>query len=227
MARTATLLELRTRAYKRSGNENETGRFPAAEVTVDVNESIAALYDMLVECWGSDRFEASQTISVTSGTSTYALAAAFMDLLAVELIDGGNRFALNKFMRGEKPSLLSTSAVYGPRPTMYSLIGANIELLPTPSAAYTLTVRYVPAATELVSDSDTFDGVNGWEEWVVVDVARKMATKDRDFQLVQVLDADKLRLEERIRARAPQRDRTGKRRIVDVRGYSSVRRRLG
>ena len=228
MARTATLAEMRTRAYRRSGNESETTRFPTAEVTTDINESIADLYDRLLRAWGTDRFEASQSIAVSlAGGSTYALAAAFLELLAVE-IDGTSqglgKYALKRFMRGEKADLSNTNSTTGTAPTMYSLIGANVEVLPAPGANYTLTVRYVPAATKLVNDADAFDGINGWEEWVVVDVARKLATKDRDFALVNVLQADLARLTERIAARASQRDRGGHRRVVDVR--QSWRRRL-
>lgn len=218
MARTATLLELRTRAYRRAGMENETSRFPAAEVTIDVNESIADLYDQLLRSWGSTRFESAQTVNVTAGTSTYALAAGFLELLAVEMAETtGAVWALDLFMRSEKPDLRRTDFATGARPSMYALIGSNVEIYPVPPAAYTMTVRYVPAATKLANDADTFDGINGWEEWVVVDTARKLATKDRDFALVQVLSADLARLNERIAARAPQRDRGGHRRVVDVR----------
>lgn len=225
MARTATLLELRTRAYRRAGNEAETSRYPGSEVTIDVNESIADLYDRLVRAWGSTRFEAEQVISVTSGTSLYALAASFLQLLSVTVYNGASTWPLDLFMRGERAALTSQSVPHGDRPLAYRIVGENIELLPTPRASFTLTLRYVPAATELVLDADTFDGVNGWEEWVVVDVARKMATKDRDFQLVQILTADLDRLNERIVASAPARDRAGHRRIVDVRGYAGNRYR--
>ena len=70
---------------------------------------------------------------------------------------------------------------------------------------------------KLVNESDTLDGINGWEEYVVVDAARKMATKARDQMLVNELKEDRERLRERIKALAGKRDRHLPRRVVDVR----------
>lgn len=219
MARTATLLELRTRSYQRGGFESATDRFPAAEVNGLINESIADLYDQILRARGFDSFETASSFTTTAGTSIYTLGAPFYELLAVSIDAGSGAVPVERFMTKERPWLTSGSDGCG-NAFMYKLVGGNLELLPTPAAVYTVEFRYVPAASLLTVDGDTFDGINGWEEWVVVDVARKMATKERDFELVGVLNADLQRLASRIRELAGARDRASNRRPVDVRGRS-------
>ena len=41
------------------------------------------------------------------------------------------------------------------------------------------TVWYLPVLADLVNDSDTFDGVSGWENWVVWDVVTQLAARDQ------------------------------------------------
>jgi len=220
MARTATLLEMRNRAYQRGGFENATARFPTAEVNALINESIADLWDQVLRARGFDKYETTTTVTTSAGTSTYALSWMFYELLGVSINPGSGlrSYPLERFMALERPELADTSVPRTGYPYYYKLLGDNIELLPIPQGAYSVELRYIPAATRLVSDSDTFDGINGWEEWVVVDVVRKMATKERDWEFVAALQGDLSRLAERIRTLAGARDRAGKQRVVDVRG---------
>jgi hypothetical protein len=220
MARTATLEEMRDRAYQRGGYESAVKRFPEAEVNGLINESIADLWDQLLRVRGVDSFETITTITTVAGTSVYGIPAGFYELLAVS-VNAGNglgSYPVERFMMKERPGLANPAIPRYGYPYFYKLLGQNIELLPIPQGAYSVEVRYVPTATELAADSDTFDGVNGWEEWVVVDVARKMATKERDWEQLGALQADLRRLEDRIRALGGARDRASNRRVVDVRG---------
>jgi hypothetical protein len=41
------------------------------------------------------------------------------------------------------------------------------------------TVWYLPVLDDLVDDTDTFDGVSGWENWVVWDVVCQLAARDQ------------------------------------------------
>jgi len=220
MARTATLAEMRNRAYQRGGFENAIKRFPNAEVNALVNESIADLWDQILRARGFDGYETSTTITTSSGVSVYSVPATFYELLAVAINPGNGlgSYPLERFMMRERPQLANPAVPRYGYPYAYKLLGDNIEVLPAPQGAYSLELRYVPSATELSSDLDTFDGINGWEEWAVVDAARKMATKERDFELVGALQADLARLTDRIRALAGARDRASNRRVVDVRG---------
>jgi len=41
--------------------------------------------------------------------------------------------------------------------------------VPTPNWSATVTHYYIPTASKLTDDADTFDGINGWEDYVVFD----------------------------------------------------------
>jgi len=56
---------------------------------------------------------------------------------------------------------------------------AKIALSPAPNAAYPYTLWYLPVLADLSGDSDTFDGVAGWEGWVVWDVVCRLLIRDQ------------------------------------------------
>lgn len=218
--RNATLAEIRTRAYQRGDFENSARRFPVTEVNGHVNESIAALYDLLIRARGTSYYEqTSAPVDILAGISQYPLDALFYQLIEIELDTGTSRYPLDLFARYERPHLADSHVGWKGYPYYYILTGNNVEILPTPNAAgMTFTYRYVPPAPRLADDGDSFDGINGWEEWVVVDVARKMATKQRDDVLIGVLTQDLAALTDRVRALGGARDRFGMKRVIDVRG---------
>lgn len=100
---------------------------------------------------------------------------------------------------------------------------AQIELLPEPRTPCTLFVRYIPQCIQPgfnpspppVHDS-VIDGINGWEEWAILDLAIKMLEKEeRD---TSALLGQKSACELRIMALAGERDVADPERVVDVRG---------
>lgn len=215
MARTATLEELRDRAYARGDFAAQTDRFSTTEVNGYINDSIAAFQDLLIQAWGSWFFEADYDFTTSADDSTYPVPGGFY-LVSLVQVNTGTRFRkLRPSGREQRSALTDTNASLSGFPSFYALRGDNIILMPTPSSAMPVHIEYVPAATVLDSDSDTMDGVNGWEEWVVNDVARKMAVKDNATTQIAVLKDELAVIEQRIRIMAPKRDR-GERRVVDV-----------
>ncbi len=219
MALEVTLRDMRTRVYQRGGWERETERHTPARVCGEINRSIMDLRDRMLRAGLTDLFKTSEDIDTVADTSTYEVTDGFYQILGISVDTGSGRFPLERFSEKERPELLDTNIPWSGRPLYYEPIGAgSIELLPTPQGVYTVTVRYVPATTQLVGDDDVYDGLNGFDEWVVVDVVRKLATSDRDWSLVQACDPDLRRLEERITTMARMRDRGSSKRVVDVRG---------
>jgi hypothetical protein len=87
-------------------------------------------------------------------------------------------------------------------------------MVPTDSATGTYRLWYVPVYTPLVSDSDTIDGVNGWEEYVIVDAAIKMLAKEESS--TTHLDQQKQALIDRVEQMAQNRDMDQPEVIADV-----------
>ena len=217
MAKTATLSVIRTEAKQRAEMENST--FVAdSEWNGYINRSYAELYDMLVQKFGPEYYITSSTVTTVSGTDSYALAADFYKLLGVDLLVSGTDYVtLSPFMFSERNQFGSVARILrgGAPDYRYRVQGSNLVLRPVPKEARTLKVWYIPAYTTLSQDSDTLDGVNGWEEYVIVDAAMKALSKEESD--VSVLMAQKQALIQRIEAAAQNRDAGAPLRMVDVR----------
>lgn len=61
---------------------------------------------------------------------------------------------------------------------VYSIEGPIIRLFPEPQFSYPVRVWYVPYCTVMDKDTDYFDGINGWEHYVVLDTAISMLAKE-------------------------------------------------
>lgn len=222
--RSVTLIDALTRIYRRADLENATDRFPKTEVIDEYNESLAALYDRILRARGPEYFEKSTPVTTTSGVSVYNLPADFLELISVELNVGGYNYKLKRFDREQRAYLGSQALSFSGDYFRYMLHGKDtysdsdtIEFLPIPTPASAITVFYVPAAAKLVNDSDTFDGVNGWEEYAICDAASKLLTKNRKLDAAQALVAMRETVGERIDALTPRRDNAGPAHVVDSR----------
>ena len=85
---------------------------------------------------------------------------------------------------------------------------------PGTSGNNNIRVWYIPVMTELAIDADELDGVNGYEELVVIDTAIKMKTKQEDD--VSVLMARKQELLRRIEKVSQDRDAGMSHRVTDT-----------
>lgn len=56
---------------------------------------------------------------------------------------------------------------------------AKVALMPAPNQALAYVAWYLPVLTDLADDSDVFDGVSGWEEYIVWDVVSRMMVRDK------------------------------------------------
>lgn len=221
MARQVTLEQLVTRVRQRANIENS--QFVTdIELTSYINESLCELYDLLVASYGQEYFRTSTTFSTTGGVVDYALPTDFYKLISVDVDLGGPCvYSALAYMESERNLYNSFPGWSYGSPIAYRLHGMNstfaygsIGFIPQPSGTYSITLNYVPACTDLYRPDDTFDGVSGWEEYVVVDAAIKCLQKEESD--VSVLFAQKQALIARIAAMAPSRDAQSPERARDV-----------
>ena len=201
---TVTLLQLRDRSRSRADMQS-TGFITDAELNSYINASYAELYDLLVSKFGSDYFVAPvHNFSTSPNTDTYPLPDDFYKLLGVDYqIDSKKWISLKRFEFGER-NLPQTWDVYSNQFTRYRVFGNNILLSPTPNGIQALRAWYIPLPDQLVSDSDSFSGINGYEEYVVIDAAIKMLTKEESD--ISALLVEKQAMKKRIEDMADSRD---------------------
>lgn len=94
---------------------------------------------------------------------------------------------------------------------------STLGIVPPPSGAYPYTAWYMPLLPDLVSGGDTFDGVAGYEEWLVWDVLVKLVVREREGELYAIATAERERLQADILQRLRQ-DRPSVTRRQDQRG---------
>lgn len=112
-------------------------------------------------------------------------------------------------------------------PEYYNIRGKYLELFPRPGRhQYSIHMNYVPTAPVLVEDEDTFDGINGWEEYPAVYAARRMSLKDMDVELVNLQQQELNKLTARIKGLASDRDIGQAKRVQDTRGALAWRTRF-
>jgi hypothetical protein len=213
MPRTRTLAQLRTEIRNRG--DLLSVRHSDDELTRNINQSIADLYTQLVDL-SKDYFLSSVDVSVTSGTANYNLstagAADVYKILGVDVQDSGRWYSLRRFNWSERNQLQDSGSTK--RNTRYRVMADNVRLRPDPGWSGTLRVWYIPAPSVLSADSDTFDGIAGWEEYVILDCIIKARIKDEE-SYDSILN-QKTILEKKIRAQANERDDGEPDRVRDV-----------
>lgn len=209
------LQTLRTRVRQACDMENSPF-VSDAELTTYVNESADELYDLLVAAY-EDYFTTSSTFTTVSGTETVTLPSDFYKLIGVDIqVDGVNWKSLLPFNVKERNTFRNAPTVLLPSvfDTRYWLKAGVLHLLPVPTSALAGKLWYVPQRTQLVNNTDAFDGVNGWEAYIVQDCAAKCAAKEEGDPSPYI--AQRARIEERIRRLSSHRDAGAVLTVTDV-----------
>lgn len=187
MARLRTLTNLLDDLRKRADIENVTDRFPDSELTEYLNQSIARLYSSL-DMMDHSYYQTSTTIPTVDNTSSYSLPSNFWHLKRATLTFQGKPYTLRRF------NPLDTDAIErlgqgNSYPVFYELEQDNIIFRPVPAAGYDVTIYYASAPQRLSAGADTFDGIAGFEEWVVLNAAVKVRRKNRQDASDLIADA--------------------------------------
>jgi len=208
-----TLVELRNQVRQRADMENSTF-VSDAELNNYINLSYAELYDLIIDKHGEDYYIQDQVYTGSPSQDTFALPSNFYKLRGVDLLtSAGQAVTLRRFEFSERNRFTNVSqAVDGDY--RYRLRGSNLVLTPALSAQHQLKLWYIPKPIKLVADSDAIDGVNGFEEYVIIDAAIKCRIKEETD--TSTLIYQKQSIETRINRMADNRDANEPSRIVDI-----------
>lgn len=211
-----TLAELKEQSRQRADMENS--EFVSdSELTSYINASLAELHDLLIASYCDD-YMMEEYIFVSDTTLQYTLPSDFYKLRGVDVRRGDTgqwatvkRFNFNR--RNEQQNAYAWNLLGLPY-IEYRLVGSKIRFNRTPDAQLQFRIFYHPKLEKLVADVDSYDDVNGFAEYVVVDVATKMLQKEESD--VTVLMAQKEALRQRIIAMAANRDANEPASVTDV-----------
>lgn len=209
--RNTTLASLRSQTRQRADIENDD-HIGSDELDLYINQSLTYLTDVVVRS-NEDYMVSVRDYALVASSSSYAQPTDFYKPLRLDLDDGNGMRMIRPFQRDDKPALDRSSAYSPWFDTCYRMQGSSIVLSPPPTTGGTLRLTYVPTLATLTGSNDVFDGVNGWEELVVVDAAIKCVQKqDRD---VSVLFSQRTLLENRVKTMVAGRVTNEAPRILD------------
>lgn len=182
-------------------------------VTRWLNLGLKKVYEMAYSA-DPDAYDLKKDTSITTvaGTDEYTLPTDFWKQKGISLTQGDFRTQLERMDLGGKRDLYNNEQ--GVPRFWHFYTRSKILLFPTPDGAYPLTVWYVPVYTQLVSGSDTFDGIHGFEEYGIYEAAIKCRIKSEGE--INELMAMKAAVADEITDMAKERDIGGYQGIEDV-----------
>lgn len=214
----ATLAELRQLVRQRADMEN-SNFVSDAELNAYINSSYKELYDLLVATFEDYYTLDPVEFTLSGSTHTYDLPANFYKLRGVDFKNsssGSEWSTVRPFVFTERNRVNNTfyGNLYSWDQRSYRILGNKLVFYPQENAEGTYRIWYVPRTTELAGDTDELDGINGWEEYVVVDAAMKVLIKEESD--IQPLVLQKEQMRKRIEDMAKDRDAGESDRIGDV-----------
>lgn len=188
MARNVTLAQLKTDiGYQADVVLGASGRYTPAMVTRFINQSIQRFRER-VSSEGINRYLVSYS-TVTSSGPTGTFPFQIVDLSAitprivrvfgidVQYQNVWHTLTHRPFAERARYSGLPTATNF---PVSWCQMQTDqVALLPSPDNEYNLKAWYLPLLADLVDDSDVFDGVAGWEEYIVWDVVCRLLNRDQ------------------------------------------------
>ncbi len=192
MALTQTLAQLRTRVRQRADIESDD-HVSDSELTGLINDAIRSVHDILVNEGPEDYYATTVNITPTPiSTGIYPLTT---------LVTAGNFYKIRNLYIQDNSTQWRM---------LQPMQECDRQLYREASGSLPLKIEYIPLPTALSADGDTFDGINGWEELVVVLAAIDVKVKREESP--GILVQKKNQMEERIR-RMASRDLGHPRRI--------------
>lgn len=221
-----TLGEIRTQVRQRA--DMEQSLFVSnSEANSYINASLKELHDLLISAYNEEYYMESVEFEAQADTIEYDLpdgsnydgAAKFYKLRGVDVSTGSSteswavvkRFNFNR--RNEDINNAAWSLLGQPF-LEYRLVGSKIRFNRQPDAGTSFRIWYHPVCVTLVDDSDSYDDINGFIDYVIVDVAIKMLQKEESD--VTVLAAQKAELKARIKSMAQNRDANEPESVTDI-----------
>ena len=214
MSRTETVANVEAR-IRELGELREVYVSPAA-MLFEINASYAELHDKLAAA-NNDLFESIRLYDVVSGTDEYLLPLDFYKCTGVDTKrNDGTWCTLESYERPER-NFDNTYKSLSREWSRYRCRGNKLILVPAPTWSQTegMKLLYIPSAKRMTVTTDTLDGINGWEDWIVYDCLIKFIGGKEDGD-ARVWQASLERLNARIVTMAKSRDRAEPGRIRDV-----------
>jgi hypothetical protein len=217
MARTRTLADLVADVRWQADVEGAMQRHTTEKIETALNQSNQAFRLMISAV--SDYYKAkSATLSIAAGDSTIPIPADMVRLYGFDIQVQGRWRELNEFQFSDRNRYEDNWVTTGPPTYFRQRSETQIDIMPTADGVYSYRLWYLTTGAELDASTD-FDGIAGWEDWLVFDSALRISTRDADVNdNYQYLQGEMARIDTRIKAEAGKRTVPKSGRRLDTRG---------
>lgn len=236
MARLVTLTTIQTRVGQRAGMRfaSNAAIIESGELTDSINEGIAELFDLFTQVEGQPWYLESTTFQTNLSTDTYTIGSGqainvsdFYKPRGFDIQFGQNIIITARpFMWSERNRYKWYPGWIYSQPVFYRMIGKastvaqagndSVKFIPQPTGQFNITMWYTPTPPVLVAGGDQFDGVNGFEEFVVLSAAIKLLSKQEQLEHAQFLVGRQETEKQRILGSLQNRDAENPERVQDV-----------
>jgi len=163
-----------------------------------INSAISQLL-MLINANDADYGLTSATVAMNGTDQFFPVPTDFSQFRGLDLNWNQRKLTVPPFSFKERNKQWSFPyAVMSPyiTPYQYRLQDNKIEIIPAPQSGDSFTIWYVPTATVLVNDTDTFNCNMGYDDWIVLTAC--INAHDKEESDTQVLFAERKRIEDMI-----------------------------
>ncbi len=237
MSRPRTLAQLRARVrIAADTGPDGTDRHPDAEVTAMINDSWQAMRELASDNGHQMYLKPAVATMAVGAAAPYSFGIVTLPEDCVRLFgidvtvttnDVRSLFATSFSERNQFRDAYGTANGI---PVAFFLFSIGVELnttvtpgsigiLPAPDRAYSYTIWYLPRWSDVIVDDYIFDGVAGWEDWVVWDCVIKLAAGDNDMaQTAQIATQERAEAAKRLSKAANSAQRVGPAQKIDMAG---------
>jgi hypothetical protein len=213
-----TVGNLRLECQQRTDRVN-SDNITSQEWNSMISQSYKELYDILIQKFGDDYYIQTPYTYTTTGqidpvyqAQVFPLPADFYKLMRCEVAlnpqDPNSWVTLKEFqaIQANLWTYPNQYTFYGITNLRYRLWGTNLQIVPITSAGQTIRIWYSPRPNQLINDTDTLDGISGYEEYIVADVCIKALVKTEELDTAAAFGQQKMALLKRIEEAAENRN---------------------
>lgn len=180
-------MQLRTSLLVRGGYEGSQDLTPAV-ANEYINDALEESFNIIVERWDDYYTTISPVFTTVTGTDTYSMPDDFYKLRKVEMLVSG--VATDPGARWERIypiDLDEAHRVRNARHPKYRITRAGLTLVPSAvSAGQTFRVFYIPAAPQLLLDTDTVQFDTPVEQKLVLHIALRDVYQRQDLPTADI-----------------------------------------
>jgi hypothetical protein len=199
-----------TLAKQRADMEN-TGFISDAEWLTYADQSYRKFYNIITTLY-EDYNVSEHDFSTVAGTEEYSLPSGFLKTRLVEIYGITPRpISLKQWTLSEKNKLAYNVNGY---PVRYAVYGDKLRLMPVPQGIHQMKLWYVPSATPITATSQSVEVYNGFDEYIVLDMAIKALAKEESS--TERLERERDRMEKLLEETLRGRDAGSPRFMTDI-----------